>query len=147
MSVQIENLQAFSFFKDLSPSKLEAIAQLCQWATFESGQLLAKEKIPGKSVFLIMEGKVEISFNIGEGGLVKVDEIGPDEFVGCSALVPPYVYNSTIRALAPVKTLSIDATGLRSLTEQDCQLAAYLYQHLLQALMDRIVLLRLGVGR
>jgi CRP-like cAMP-binding protein len=147
MPVQTKDLQSFSFFKDLSPSKLEAMAQLCTWATFDFGQTLAQEKTPGKSVFLIVEGKVEISFNIGEGGLVKVDEIGREEFVGCSALVPPYDYNSTIRALTPVKTLSIDATGLQRLADQDCQLAAYLYQHLLHALVDRIVLLRLEVGR
>ena len=147
MYVQANDLQAIAFFRDLNFSKLEAIAKLCQWTRFESGQTLAQERILGKSVFLIMEGKVEISFNIGEGGPIKVDEIGRDEFVGCAALVPPYSYNSTISALTPVNTLSIDATGLRKMADQDDQLAAYLYQHLLQALVDRIVLLRLQVGR
>lgn len=147
MSIQMKDLRAFSFFKDLAPSKLEAIAQLCQRTSFDSGQMLAQEKTPGKSIFLIVEGKVEISFAFVEGGQFKVDEVGRDEFVGCSALVPPYVYNATIRALVPVKTLSIDATGLRILADQDYQFAAYLYQHLLQAMIDRIEFLRLQVGR
>jgi CRP-like cAMP-binding protein len=95
-------------------------------------------------MYVLVDGEIEVFFAIGEAGRVKVDLIGSGEIFGCSALVPPYIHTSTVRAKTQIEVLELDAAALRELFEEDPRLAVSIQQHVIQGLLERIVDLRLG---
>ena len=72
-------------------------------------------------VFLV-KGEVEILYNIGEEGMVRVDTVSSEEIVGCSAMIEPYTYTATGRCLTEVEVLEINITSLQALMQKDCPL-------------------------
>jgi CRP/FNR family cyclic AMP-dependent transcriptional regulator len=139
-------LQDFSCFRDLSEKQLKAIAQITDAVCYPPGQVLFEEGKPGERLFFLVKGDVEVLYNIGEAGQVRVDTVSGEEVVGCSALVEPYAYTATERSLTEVEVLEVDATSLRELTQKDCQLGFSLQQHIICVLMERILDLRLGAA-
>ena len=91
-----------------------------------------------------MKGDVEVLYNIGEAGQVRVDKISGEEVVGCSALVEPYTYAATERSLTEVEVLETDVGVLRELMQNDCRMGFSIQQQIIRILMDRVLDLRLG---
>ena len=137
-------LRDFSCFRDLSENHLKAIAQIANSVCYPSGYVLFEEGKPGESLFFLVKGNVEVMYNIGEDGQVRVDTVSDEEIVGCSALVEPYAYTATVRSLTEVEILEIDAIALRELMEKDCCLGSLLRKQIIRILMERILNLRLG---
>jgi CRP-like cAMP-binding protein len=136
-------LQNFSCFRDLTEGQRRAVARLAAVVHFPQGHVLSKEGKPGEHLYLITRGKVEVFYNIGGEDPTRVDLISNDEVIGCSALVPPFTYNATMRCSGEVEALEIEAEALRRLMREDCPLGLSIQQHIIQRLIDRIVNLRL----
>jgi len=146
MSTDLVYLREFSCFRDLPDEKLKAIAQITDAICYLPGQVLFEEGQPGKRLFFLIKGDVEVFYNIGEAGRVRVDTVSGEEVVGCSALVEPYTYTATERSLTEAEVLEVDAVALRELMEKDCQLGFMLQRHIIGLLMKRILDLRLGTA-
>jgi CRP/FNR family cyclic AMP-dependent transcriptional regulator len=139
-------LRDFSCFHDLAGEQLEAMAEITDAVCYPPGQVLFEEGKSGERLFFLAKGEVEVLYNIGEAGQVRVDAVSSDEVMGCSALIEPYTYTATGRALTEVEVLEIDAVSLRELMQKDCRLGASLQQHIIRILMERILNLRLGAA-
>jgi CRP-like cAMP-binding protein len=137
-------LQDFPCFRDLSEEQLKAIAQITDAICYLPGQALFEEGQPGKRLFFLVKGDVEVFYNIGEAGRVHVDTVSGEEVVGCSALVEPYTYTATERSLTEVEVLEVDAVALRELMQKDCRLGYSLQRYIIRVLMERILDLRLA---
>ena len=144
MAVEGKYLQQFPMFSDLNDARRANIAQFCEAECFYPGYTLFEDGEPGTNIYILVQGKVEVLFAIGEGGLVRVDQIGIGSVIGCSALVPPYTYTSTTRSLSEIEVLVIDADGLRKLIEEDPALGVSLQQYIIRVLLDRIIDFRLS---
>lgn len=139
-------LRDFSCFRTLSEGKLEAIAQFANAICYPPGYTLFAEGEPGKCLYFLVKGDVEVLYNIGEDGQVQVDKISGHEIAGCSALIEPYTYTATERSLTDIEVLEIDASRLRELMQQDYELAVRLQQSVIDVLMERILDLRLKLA-
>ena len=144
MSVDARYLQSFRCFEDLSVEQREAVAVHAEAECFYSGHTLFEENEPGRYVFLLLEGEVEVLYALEEQMQECVDKMGPGEIIGCSALVPPFKYNSTTQSVTRIEVLVIDAKELLKLMQQDCSLGFSVQQHIISILMDQIVKFRLG---
>jgi CRP/FNR family transcriptional regulator, cyclic AMP receptor protein len=136
-------LRDFSCFRDLSDEQLDAIAQISNAVCYPAGYELFKEGNPGERLFFLLNGKVEVLFEIGEAGQARVDIVSGEEIVGCSVLVEPFVYTATERSLTEVEVLEIDADTLRKMMREDCPLGFAIQQRVINVLMDRIMKFRL----
>ena len=146
MPVETTLLKQYSLFSDLNETQLREAAQLCGVECFFPGHTLFEEGQPGTKIFILIKGKVELLFSIGEGGPARVGLAVAGEIIGCPGLVSPYTNTATTRCLTETEVLVIDIAGLRELFEQDCPLAVSIQQHIIQSLLDCIVDLRLEVG-
>ena len=144
MAVEGKYLEQFPMFNDLNDAQRVNIAQLCEAECFYTGYNLFEDGEPGTKVYLLVKGKVEVLFAIGEGGLVSVDQIGKGSVIGCSALVAPYTYTSTTRSRSEIEILAVDAVGLRKLIDEDPAMGVSIQKHLIRVLLDRIMDFRLG---
>jgi CRP/FNR family cyclic AMP-dependent transcriptional regulator len=136
-------LRDFSCFRDLSDDQINSLAEMTNAVCYPPGHVLFEEGKPGECLFFLVKGDVEVLYNIGEAGQVRVDKISGEEIVGCSALVEPYTYTATERSLTEVEVLEVDAISLRELMQNDCRLGFSIQQHIIRILMDRVLDLRL----
>jgi CRP/FNR family cyclic AMP-dependent transcriptional regulator len=136
-------LQKYPCFSDLTDDQRETVAQLATAICFPRGHVLFEEGKLGNHLYLLSSGKVEVLYSISEEGSTQVDLISGEEVMGCSVLVPPFIYTATIRCLSEVEVLEVDAEALRKLMREDCPLGFSIQQYILRTLIDRIVGYRL----
>lgn len=142
MATDPNMIKKFSCFRDLSEDQLQGIADISNSVCYSPGYVLFEEGEQGKYLYLLIDGDVEVFFKADETDFNKVDTISSEEMAGCSAMVPPYTYTATEKALSEVEVLEIDINDLRDLIEKDPKLGLKLQQYMIETLNDRILKLR-----
>jgi CRP/FNR family transcriptional regulator, cyclic AMP receptor protein len=139
-------LQEFRCFRNLPEAQLKLLAQITDAVCYPPDYVLFEEGQPGKRLFFLVKGDMDILHNIGRDGEVLVDTVSGEKVVGCSSLIQPYTYTATERGLTEVEVLEVDALALRQLMEKDCHLGMLIQQHIMRVLMKRILELRLAAA-
>jgi CRP-like cAMP-binding protein len=138
MAVDVAMLRSLSLFEDLNESQLEKVAKLCLEKSFSGGEAIFKEGEPGKTIFVLSHGEVEVLFTACGDALAYMGWIGAGDILGIRALVPPYRYSSTARGVTESTLLAVDTTELGELFQQDSGLASSLLVGLIGAALNRI---------
>jgi CRP-like cAMP-binding protein len=142
MAVDVATLQTLSLFKDLTADQLEKVARLCSQEHISPGQTFFREGEPGKTIFVVKKGEVEVLHTVGGDALASMEWIGAGDVLGIRALFPPYRYLSTARSLTDGTLLEIDVVKLRELFPQDSQLAISILENSTRTILNRIASLR-----
>ena len=144
MTIKFDLCHEYPLFSELNAEQMSAVRELCREECFYPGYTLFEEGEPATKMYVLVDGEIEVFFAIGEAELVMVDRLGPGDILGCSALVPPYVYTATARPKIRIEVLELDVAALREVFEDDPRLAVSIQQQVIQCLLSRIVDLRLG---
>lgn len=102
MPVQVDVLAGVELFRGLPGAALERLAALAEPGPVASGTALFRLGDPAERLYAIARGRVALSLPIEVRGAqeeLTVDEKGPGEIVGWSALVPPHRSTLSARAL------------------------------------------------
>jgi CRP-like cAMP-binding protein len=142
MAVDVAMLRALSLFKDLTADQLEKVARLCSQKYISPGQAFFREGEPGKTIFVVKKGEVEVLHTVGGDALASMEWIAAGDVLGIRALFPPYRYLSTARSLTDGTLLEIDVVKLRELFPQDSQLAILILENSTLTILNRIASLR-----
>ena len=132
-----------SCFRNLSEDQKRKISQITNVICYPPNHVIFKEGEPGKNLYFLSKGKIEILYDIGEEGQAHVETISGEEVVGCSALMEPYTYSASMRSLSEIEVFVVDATSLRELMQKDCKFGFILQQQIIKLLMMRIMDFRL----
>jgi CRP/FNR family cyclic AMP-dependent transcriptional regulator len=108
-----------AFFKGLTPHQLQLLADSAMEQRFKAGECIYREGDPANRFYVILEGKVAIETEDGNGHMIGVQTLGPGEDIGWSWLFAPYYLHFTSRALTPVKAIFFYGTRLREECEAD----------------------------
>ncbi|SRR5581483_8488499 len=65
MNPLVSFLKQSDIFYQLTPTQLELIANLCQEASFQVGEIIFREHSTSKELYIIARGEVEIVINLG----------------------------------------------------------------------------------
>ena len=133
----------FSCFRNISEDQKRKVSQIANLICYPPNHVIFKEGEPGKNLYFLSKGKIEILYDIGEEGQAHVETISGEEVVGCSALMEPYTYSASMRSLSEIEVLVVDAASLRELMQKDCKFGFILQQQIIKFLMIRILDLRL----
>ena len=144
MTNKFDLCHEYPLFSELSIEQMNAVRKICKEECFYPGYTLFEDGAPAKKLYVLADGEVEVFYAIGEAGMVKVDRAGRWEILGCSALVPPYTYTSTVRPKTRIEVLELDAAALLELFEEDPRLAVSIQNQVIKCLLARIIDLRLG---
>jgi CRP-like cAMP-binding protein len=142
MTVDVALVHGLSLFSSLSEEQLGKVAKLCSEKTISAGQTIHREGEPGKAIFMVLQGDVEVLFTAGGVALACMEWVRAGEILGIRAFFPPYRYLSTAHSLTEGRLLEINAIKLRELCEQDSRLAIFIHECLMQAMLNRVVGLR-----
>ncbi len=104
-------------FNKLDPAKLKLLAFTSEAASWQDGDLLCRIGDPSDTVFVILEGEVEILGTVNEEEVVLFTK-GKDELVGEMAVLSNAPRSATLRAKGNLETLNISNDAfLRLITE------------------------------
>jgi CRP-like cAMP-binding protein len=76
--------------------------------TYSAGETIFRENAPGKEMFVIIEGRVEISKSTAGGSSKTLIELAKGDIFGEMALVEKKTRSATARAMAPTRLLVMD---------------------------------------
>jgi CRP/FNR family transcriptional regulator len=141
MATEAKMIHKFECFHQLTEAQVEAIAEISNSICYTKGHVLFNEGDKGDLLYLLIEGDIEVLYETPEG-MDRVDTVSSEEVIGYSAMVPPYVYTATERALTDVEVLEIKISELRELIEKDPQMGIKIQEHIMKILNDRILELR-----
>jgi len=131
---EAEMLRKVPFFGGLDPAKLKLLAFTSRAVRFDPGENLMSRGEPPDSVYVIIEGEVQI---IGEtpAGEFVVAIVGRNELQGEMGVITNTPRGATVRAKTPVRALRIAAdVFLRLVTDNPgCAL------HVMRELSARVV--------
>jgi CRP-like cAMP-binding protein len=131
---EAEMLRKVPFFGGLDPAKLKLLAFTSRAVKFGPGELLMIRGDPPDSVFVIIEGEVEILGETPAGEFI-VAVVGRNELQGEMGVISNTPRGASVRARTPVRALRIAGdVFLRLLTENPgCAL------HVMRELSARVV--------
>ena len=80
-----------------------------------AGSSVIEQGAPADYLYLVLEGKAEVSFKPYDGIPITVSHVGKNGLFGWSALVGSQTYTSSVRAIERLETLRIRGSKLRKL--------------------------------
>ncbi len=109
---KLEVLRKSELFRNLDEEQLSQVEKTCTNQVFKTGSILAKQESQANKVYVIEEGTVAIILEVGPLSQRQVQAAGKFEIVGWSALIDPYIYTATVKALETSKVLALDGREL-----------------------------------
>jgi serine phosphatase RsbU (regulator of sigma subunit) len=85
---------------DLPRNELDYLAASLQVVNLEPGEVLFREGEPGESLFILLEGKLQVLMALGTPDERQLAVFGPGEFIGeMSLLIPGRARTASVRAV------------------------------------------------
>ena len=150
--ISTQVLRRYPFFGMLSEAQLREIANISEEVGFDKGTVLFSECQPADTLYLLMEGSVDLTYKSEAEYYPKtrkvfhVGEINPGEIFSISSLIEPYVLNATATTSTASRAMKIDAPALRKLFENDHDLAYHMMVQVNKALMERLAATRVQLA-
>jgi CRP/FNR family cyclic AMP-dependent transcriptional regulator len=122
-------LKTVPLFVGLSRRYLDRIVRETETVRVDEGKALARQGLPGKEFFLIVEGEARVE---REGKVIA--RLGPGDFFGEMSLIDNKPRSASVTAQTPVELLVLDARSFRGLLDT----VPGLQRKLLVALSERL---------
>lgn len=116
-----EQLRRYPYFADISDEALKEVAMLSEEVAATAGTTLFSEGDKAESLYILVEGEVDLQYTLGSGELRTVDTLVAGDLILWSALVEPYKSTGTgsVRKEGDAKLIAIDGQKLRQLCESN----------------------------
>ncbi|MCP4718957.1 MAG: cyclic nucleotide-binding domain-containing protein [Desulfobacteraceae bacterium] len=126
--VKIEILEELDLFKTLESDELTKLLDLCSIVDYQSGENLFKEGEIANDMWVVIEGSVELRFEMPNGGASTSESalsshsknIPESQVFGWSCFTPPYKMKLSAYCISRrCQVLKINAARLNNLMDQD----------------------------
>ncbi|HSW28754.1 MAG TPA: GGDEF domain-containing protein [Longimicrobiales bacterium] len=129
----IELLSRVPLLQDLGRAEIEKLASRTRREHFRSGADIVQIGAPGRSLYLVMDGLVQVIYPSSAADF-ELARLGAGDFFGEMALLNDKPRSATVRALTPVDLVALDKEEFRRVVSETPGLAL----QLLAALSMRI---------
>lgn len=117
MLTDVRDLREFKIFEELNERELESIAKIARTEELGKGAHLTQTGAPATNLYLVKTGLVTVLAPGLGGKEVSVDEVGPGQVVGWSALTGPYIYTASTVTAEKSSLIVINGSKLREVFE------------------------------
>jgi CRP-like cAMP-binding protein len=108
-------LDKVKIFNNMKTQHGNLLQPLLEPYSCEAGSSVIKQGAPADYLYLVLEGKAEVSFKPYDGIPITVSHVGKNGLFGWSAVVGSQTYTSSVRAIESLETLRIRGSELRKL--------------------------------
>jgi CRP/FNR family transcriptional regulator, cyclic AMP receptor protein len=148
MEQELELLRKTEIFKNLTDGQIEAILRISRKVTFAEGEVIMREGEPGDTMYIILEGGVEVakSLVMGDGDeeadeknkvFTRLDASGHAVF-GEMALLETMKRTATIKTVTKCRFYEIQRGGFLALVERDHELGYRILMNLARIISARL---------
>jgi CRP-like cAMP-binding protein len=109
---KLEVLQKSPLFEMLSQAELELLAELSRPRRYSAGEVVFEEGDLGDSLFVLMNGEVDVLHKDGKGEQQILTTLQPPEFFGEMSLIDKEFRSATVRAKKDATMLHLTAENL-----------------------------------
>ena len=135
---ELEQLRQFKIFADLPNHHLEQVRQFCDTRLYSEGQTIVQRGDPGKSLFLIIQGKVVAKISVGQKE-ESLAEISSGDFFGELALFTRLPRSADVVALEDTVASAISFDALELMAKEIPELSSRVVIRMASILAQRIV--------
>jgi CRP-like cAMP-binding protein len=152
--ISSELVRRYPFFAGLNHDYVGTLAKLADEVSVEAGHCFFCEGDTLKKLYLVLEGAVSIVIGVPDrdeeqslsgqltGKLttkdITVSTVGTGGVFAWSALIPPHKATAGSRALTPCRVIALDCEKLRSIFEEDRNLAYLMTLKAAQIVRERL---------
>ena len=140
--ISIETLRSYSLFNHQDDAMLGRIANLAEERVVEAGGTLFSQGDPAKYLYLVIEGSVVLTMNVGRKGaqtLEELEPLGKDRVVGWSSMVKPHVYKMGAYAKQRSRVIAFEGNRLHQLFDENPSFGYYFLQRLTEVIGSRLI--------
>lgn len=138
MSVETKLLSERLFFAGIPAAGLEALGACASRRLFLPGDFLIRQGATADAFIVLLRGLVSVELHAPGRGALTLQTLGPEDVLGWSWLVAPYVWSFDGRALEPGEALVFEARALRAALDKDHELGRLVLQRLVGVMAGRL---------
>jgi len=102
-------------FNDMNQQYVNLLQPLFERYSCRSGAVVIEQGQPAEYLYLIVDGKVQVTYKPYDGTAITVGHVEKDGVFGWSAVVGSRTYTSSVTAIEDLETLRIHGNDLRKL--------------------------------
>ena len=142
-----ELLRESPFFETFAPDDIDALAAHAAMRDVSAGEVILRENEPAEALFMIVMGKVRLSFepprvplawNARDDHVLIRTLTEPGRVIGWSAVVEPYHYRDTATAIEDTRLLVFERQWLERRAEENPEFGVELMTRILWVLGNRL---------
>ena len=131
----LKKIPLMSYFHELT---LENIGKICIARAFQNNQIIFKEGDSGRSIYVVMSGKVHIMKTIGSSAEIKLSTISEDMIFGEMALLANIKRSGSAIAQGDVQCIEMRATEFMQIISKESVTAFRFISELAKILCQRL---------
>ena len=116
--VDVAILSDSKIFAGLTKQELELVARTAVLEKYDRGAQVFEESEVASTLYLVSEGKVVVKMRSRAGQEVIIDELGPGELMGWSAILSDQTFTASVSAVEPSILVAFDGGQLRKLFQE-----------------------------
>jgi len=121
-----------------SAAHADALARRCHRIEVATGDVVARQGTPSNSMHFILEGRVGIIVDMGNGRFVRVRSLGRHTTVGEMGLITGQPRTATIEAEVNSVLYELHADAYESTKTEDPALSAALFTYVIKVMAERL---------
>ena len=142
MAVSSPDLKAFllatPFFGGLSDASLDLLVSMLVERRFEVGATVVAEGEPGRSMFIVHSGKLEVSRRADAEHAIHMADLEPGDFFGEMTLIEMQNRSATVVVESPTVLYELTARQLYSFYKSDVHAYVIVMQNINRELCRRL---------
>lgn len=113
--IDVEELKCCGIFADLNERELAEVAKLGTIERRGAGSRVIAEGTSAAALYLLVEGRVTVRMSSRDGHEVIIDQLGPGDVFGWSAVLDQKTFRAAIWAVEDCKVIVMDGAKLKAL--------------------------------
>lgn len=123
-------LSVIKEFQNLSPKDLDAVADICHWHRYESGENIVRYHDSSNSVFFILQGEIRVTYHSMSGHEVILCDLPAGELFGELTAIDGRARSATVVARTNASLASLPAPDFLNLIYSNQNIAAAILSRL-----------------
>jgi sulfate permease, SulP family len=129
-----------------SAAHADRLAEYCRRLEVPAGQVIAREGDPAASMHFILEGRIGILVDMGDGRTMRLRSLGPHTTIGEMGLISGRPRSATIAAEADSVLYELTAEAYRRITREEPALSQALLGYVVSVMSERLSFANRAVG-
>jgi len=141
--VTIERLREVGIFQGISDAELKMIQEsVVRVQSFPQGTQIFAENAESSEMYVVDSGRVNLEIEAIPDTRLQVASLKRNEVFGWEALVPPYKYTSTSKAVADSSLVVLDGASMRNLCKTYPDICARVMERVVRIAADQLAATR-----